>query len=94
MHFFFDENLQAPEWFEEDESKSTKVYVSGLPSTITDEEFEQFVSKCGMVEHDIRTKKSKLKLYKATQDYAIFLVILPLESSKVFNKVINREVTR
>jgi len=55
---------KAPEWFEEDESKSTKVYVSGLPSTITDEEFEQFVSKCGMVEHDIRTKKSKLKLYK------------------------------
>ena len=47
-----------------DEKKCTKVYVSGLPSSVTDEEYEELMAKCGMIEHDVRTKKSKLKLYK------------------------------
>ena len=46
-------------WFEEEESKSTKVYVSNLPSVITEESFVEFMSKCGMVEFDIWTKKPK-----------------------------------
>ena len=51
-------------WFEEEESKSTKVYVSNLPSVITEESFVEFMSKCGMVEFDIRTKKPKVKIYR------------------------------
>ena len=38
--------------------------MSRLPEDITEEEFAELMGKCGMVEHDIRTKKSKLKLYK------------------------------
>ena len=51
-------------WFEEEESKSTKVYVSNLPTSITEESFVEFMSKCGMVEFDVRTKKPKVKLYR------------------------------
>ena len=52
------------EWFQQEDSKSTKVYVSKLPTDITEEEFIEFMSKCGMVEFDARTKKPKVKLYK------------------------------
>jgi len=55
---------EPPKWFEMDESKATKVYVSGLPPSVTEEEFDALMSKCGLVEHDVRTKKSKLKLYR------------------------------
>ena len=51
-------------WFEEEESKSTKVYVSNLPTSITEESFVEFMSKCGMVEFDVRTKKPKVKIYR------------------------------
>jgi len=55
---------EPPKWFEEEDGKSTKVYVSGLPDTITEKQLEEIMSKCGMVEHDVRTKKAKLKIYK------------------------------
>lgn len=55
---------EPPKWFEEDENKTTKVYVSGLPDTVTEKEFEEIMAKCGMVEHDVRNKKAKLKIYK------------------------------
>merc|ERR1712218_744095 len=55
-------------WFEEEESKSTKVYVSNLPTSITEESFVEFMSKCGMVEFDVRTKKPKVKLYRDRED--------------------------
>lgn len=61
-----DSDKQAA-WFQEEEAKSTKVYVSNLPSSITEETFVEFMSKCGLVENDIRTKKPKVKLYK-TED--------------------------
>jgi len=61
---------EPPKWFEEDSAKSTKVYVSGLPPDITDQQFEEIMSKCGMVEHDVRTKKSKIKLYKDSEGNA------------------------
>jgi len=51
-------------WFEEDETTVRKVYVSGLPTDITEEKFNDFMAKCGMIEYDIRTKKPKLKIYK------------------------------
>ena len=40
------------------------MYVTGLPADVTDQEFEELMAKCGMIEHDPRTKKSKLKLYR------------------------------
>lgn len=52
-----------PQWFEEDAEKCTKVYVSDLPDTITEEEFIEVMSKCGMILRDPRTRKYKVKLY-------------------------------
>uniref|UniRef100_A0A1I7UD52 17S U2 SnRNP complex component HTATSF1 n=1 Tax=Caenorhabditis tropicalis TaxID=1561998 RepID=A0A1I7UD52_9PELO len=40
------------------------VYVSNLPRDITDEEFQEFMSKCGVIQPDIRTNKPKCKLYR------------------------------
>jgi len=51
-------------WFNEDEHTTKKVYVSGLPSTITEESFNTIMAKCGMIEHDVRNKKPKLKIYR------------------------------
>ena len=53
-----------PTWFDVDETKQTKVYVSNLPTSITEESFVEFMSKCGLVEFDVRTKKPKVKVYK------------------------------
>lgn len=52
-----------PQWFEEDQSKCTKVYVSNLPDDITEEEFSEVMSKVGMIFRDPKTKKLKIKLY-------------------------------
>jgi len=51
-------------WLELDESKNCSIYVSQLPSTTTDEQFEEFVSKCGVLMRDPRTNKPKIKLYR------------------------------
>ena len=51
-------------WFEEEEARSTKVYVSNLPSNISEESFVELMSKCGMVEYDVRNKKLKVKVYR------------------------------
>ena len=51
-------------WFEEEEARSTKVYVSNLPSNISEESFVELMSKCGMVEYDVRNKKPKVKVYR------------------------------
>lgn len=53
-----------PSWFEIDESKNTKVYVTNLPSDITEQEFVDFMQKCGMVEKDLDSGKFKIKIYK------------------------------
>lgn len=52
-----------PQWFEEEPEKCTKVYVSNLPDTITEEEFIEVMSKCGMILRDPKTRKMKVKLY-------------------------------
>lgn len=52
-----------PQWFEEEPEKCTKVYVSNLPDTITEEEFTEVMSKCGMILRDPKTRKTKIKLY-------------------------------
>ena len=55
---------QKPTWFEDDSGKSTKVYITGLPLDMNEEKLGEFVSKCGVVDVDIRTNKPKLKLYR------------------------------
>ena len=56
------------EWFDEDSEKTTKVYVTGLPDgkaeNWDEEEFTKYMSKCGVVDIDVRTNKPKVKLYK------------------------------
>jgi len=59
---------EPAKWFDEDTAKSTKVYVSNLPTSVTEESFVELMSKCGMVEFDIRTKKPKVKLYKDSEN--------------------------
>ena len=51
-------------WFDVNEDKNTNVYVSGLPLDITDEEFEEMMSKYGIIMKDPLSHKLKLKLYK------------------------------
>ncbi|GJQ68277.1 hypothetical protein Trydic_g16873 [Trypoxylus dichotomus] len=53
-----------PTWFELDEQHNTKVYVSNLPTDITEEEFVELMQKCGLVMRDAVTQKMKVKLYK------------------------------
>lgn len=52
-----------PQWFDESPENCTKVYVSNLPEGITEEEFIEVMSKCGMILRDTKTKKIKAKLY-------------------------------
>lgn len=52
-----------PTWFEVDEQQTTKVYVSNLPTDITEDEFVDFMQKCGLVMRDPHTGKMKVKLY-------------------------------
>lgn len=52
-----------PTWFEPTEEKNTKVYVSNLPLDINEEEFVNFMQKCGLVERDPASQKMKVKLY-------------------------------
>lgn len=51
-------------WFEMDEEHNTNVYVSGFPPTIDEEQFIEFMSKCGVIQNDPRTGKPKVKLYR------------------------------
>lgn len=50
-------------WFEVEEDKNTNVYVSGLPSDITVDEYKDLMNKYGLVMFDPHTKQPKLKLY-------------------------------
>ncbi|KAJ3664378.1 hypothetical protein Zmor_008555 [Zophobas morio] len=53
-----------PTWFDVSESENTKVYVSNLPTGITEEEFVDLMQKCGLVMRDAASGKFKIKLYK------------------------------
>lgn len=53
-----------PKWFEVAPEQNTKVYVSSLPQDITEEEFGELMSKCGMVMKDPKNGNLRLKLYK------------------------------
>ncbi|XP_071493077.1 17S U2 SnRNP complex component HTATSF1-like [Diadema antillarum] len=50
-------------WFEVDPAKNTNVYVSGLPLDVTLEEFQELMSKYGIIMVEEETEKPKIKLY-------------------------------
>lgn len=52
-------------WVDVNEEKNTNVYVSGLPLDITDEEFEEMMTKYGIIMKDVVTHKLKIKLYRS-----------------------------
>ncbi|XP_059473465.1 HIV Tat-specific factor 1 homolog [Neocloeon triangulifer] len=54
---------EEPKWFDQDQKNNTKVYVSGLPHDITEQEFVDFMQKCGIITKDIETGKLRIKLY-------------------------------
>lgn len=60
MFFFLS---TATEWFETPPELNTKVYVTNLPLDITQDEFIEVMSKCGMIVRDQKTNKMKVKLY-------------------------------
>lgn len=51
-------------WFDMDNEKNTNVYVTGLPTDITDDEYLELMNKVGLVASDPVTRKLKLKLYR------------------------------
>uniref|UniRef100_A0A5K3FV72 RRM domain-containing protein n=1 Tax=Mesocestoides corti TaxID=53468 RepID=A0A5K3FV72_MESCO len=53
-----------PEWYEITDDKNTHVYVSGLPPTITEAEFTELMSKCGIIMNDPLTDRMRIKLYR------------------------------
>lgn len=54
---------ESLQWFELPPEQNTKVYVSNLPDNITEEEFIELMSKCGMIFRDPGSNKLKIKLY-------------------------------
>ncbi|XP_073497378.1 17S U2 SnRNP complex component HTATSF1 [Phyllobates terribilis] len=53
-----------PGWFNVEEDRNTNVYVTGLPPDITNDEFVQIMSKCGIIMRDLQSEEYKIKLYK------------------------------
>ncbi|PAA86358.1 hypothetical protein BOX15_Mlig023753g2, partial [Macrostomum lignano] len=54
---------QQQQWFEVPPDQNTHVFVQNLPLDLTEPEFIEFMSKCGMVLHDPLTRRPKVKLY-------------------------------
>lgn len=52
-----------PQWFDATDENNTKVYVSNLPLELTEEEFVDFMQKCGLVMRDPSNQKMKIKFY-------------------------------
>uniref|UniRef100_A0A1Y1KVS6 RRM domain-containing protein n=1 Tax=Photinus pyralis TaxID=7054 RepID=A0A1Y1KVS6_PHOPY len=52
-----------PTWFDVDDEHNTNVYVTNLPLSLTEDEFVEFMQKCGLVMRDLSTGKMKVKLY-------------------------------
>ena len=56
----------TPTWFKVEESQNKHVYVSNLPSNITEQEFIHLMRKCGVIaEHD--DGKPRVKLYRTEE---------------------------
>lgn len=59
-------NKRKAEWFDIDDERNTHVYVSGLPKTITEEEFIDLMKKYGIIAKNLTLPGCpyKVKLYK------------------------------
>lgn len=58
-------------WFELPDEKNCNVYVTGLPLDITDLEFEEMMSKYGIISPDPNdSRKKKIRLYRDEQGQA------------------------
>ncbi|CAF0859237.1 unnamed protein product [Adineta steineri] len=58
----------AEGWFDLPDEKNCNVYVTGLPFDITDEEFEELMSKYGIISPDPNdTRKKKIRVYRDEQ---------------------------
>ncbi|XP_066437918.1 17S U2 SnRNP complex component HTATSF1 [Eleutherodactylus coqui] len=53
-----------PGWFNVEDERNTNVYVTGLPPDVTNEEFIDIMSKCGIIMRDPQSEEFKIKLYK------------------------------
>lgn len=51
-------------WFTVEDQRNTNVYVSGLPLDISNDEFVQVMSRCGIIMRDPVSEEYKVKLYK------------------------------
>lgn len=60
---FLSEFLLFLAWFDITDETNNKVYVSNLPTDITETEFVELMQKCGLVMKDPDTQKMKVKLY-------------------------------
>ena len=59
-----DESRIIAEWFEQDETQNTNVYVTGLPlQNYNLEKFANLMKKCGLIKPDEKTGHPKVKLY-------------------------------
>ncbi|MEE6496715.1 hypothetical protein FKM82_002469 [Ascaphus truei] len=56
-----------PGWFHVEDQRNTNVYVAGLPPDVTNDEFVQIMSKCGIIMRDPVSEEYKIKLYKDRQ---------------------------
>ncbi|XP_069842583.1 17S U2 SnRNP complex component HTATSF1 [Dendropsophus ebraccatus] len=59
-----DKRKADPGWFNVEEERNTNVYVTGLPPDVTNDEFVEIMSKCGIIMRDPQTEDFKIKLYK------------------------------
>ncbi|XP_063793506.1 17S U2 SnRNP complex component HTATSF1 [Pseudophryne corroboree] len=53
-----------PGWFKVEDQRNTNVYVTGLPPDVTNDEFAQLMSRCGIIMRDPQSEEFKIKLYK------------------------------
>ena len=70
VHFFLPNPIRFSSlgWFDLPDEKNCNVYISGLPFDITDEEFEELMSKYGVISPDPNNpRKKKMKLYRDEQ---------------------------
>lgn len=58
---------EPPAWFEVSDEHNRNVYVSNLPENTSEDEFVEFMQKCGIVMRDPRTNKPKIKMYKSPE---------------------------
>ncbi|XP_064405365.1 17S U2 SnRNP complex component HTATSF1-like [Halichondria panicea] len=87
---------ETPSWFEIDEQRNSNVYVSGLPTDITEEEFAKLMSKYGIV-METEEGTPKLKLYRDKDGHLkgdALCCYLKVESVKLAIQLLNDSMYR